>query len=238
MCELCCGCICFSYSGICALVGVFQVIVRDEGRRPFRGKMAGWRLAGGEQQGLFEYRSFRFHVMGYSSSKWLETNGAVWGRRLHLGVRAWLLLLFLRHENSVLVGYCPVKLKTGEVRKYHKCQPRNSPAENYSSSFVLQSPGGEMTFSRLSAGANQRGSLKEQWEFVKVSFSKGAISIWLLLWESFCNWLCINFLALILHQRLQLTHVNWVCYFYQVNFPRVNKINTTKILLVEQQKWW
>lgn len=38
-----------------------------------------------------------------------------------------------------------------------------------------------MTFSRLSAGANQRGSLKVQEDFVKIFFSKGAISIWLLL---------------------------------------------------------
>lgn len=150
--------------------------------------------------------------MGYFSSKWLETNGTMWGRRLHLGVRTWLPLLFLRHESSVLVDYYPVKLKTGKVHKYQKCHPRNSPPENYSSNFVLESPGGEMTFSRLSAGANQRGSLKVQEDFVKISFSKGAISIWLLLWESFCNWLCINFLALILHQRLQLTYVNCVMF--------------------------
>lgn len=188
--------------------------------------------------GIFYYWPFRFKVMGCFSSKCLETNGTVWGRRLHWGVWTWLLLLILRHEDSVLVDYYPVKLKTGKAQKYQKCHPRSSPAENYSSSFVLESPGGKTTFSRLSAGANQRRSLKVQEDFVKISFSKGVISIWLLLWESFCNWLCINFLAVILHQCLQLTCVNWVCYFYLVNFPCMNKINTAKILLVEQQKSW
>lgn len=38
-----------------------------------------------------------------------------------------------------------------------------------------------MIFSRFSAGANQGESLKVQEDFVKIFFSKGAISIWLLL---------------------------------------------------------
>lgn len=81
--------------------------------------------------------------------------------RMQLGVRAWLLLLFLRHENSVLVEYYPVKLKTREVCVSHKCHPRNGPTEKYSSSFALESPGWDMTFSSLSTTANQRGSWRD-----------------------------------------------------------------------------
>lgn len=125
--------------------------------------------------------------------------------------------------------YYPVKLKTGEVRVSHKCHPRNGPTEKYSSSFALESPGWEMTFSSLSTRANQRGS----WRDGRISRRFPSQREWLL--SGCCSasdfvidralifwlWSCTS-----AHSWLYLCELSVL--FLPVNFPLMSKINTTK----------
>lgn len=142
----------------------------------------------------------------HSSGKWHYVR-----EKIAIRCQSMAATLFLSHEKFSVGGI--LSTKTQNWRSVCVCVS-GMPSQKWPDweiflKLCFREPRMRDDFQQVISKSKLKGVLKGQRDFMKVSFSKRAIIIWLLLCEWFCNWSCINFLPLILHQCSQLTLLMW-----------------------------